>query len=206
MLGLKSNSSYYRLVLPKEFLVPEVTKKYYNILKHKKGFFDTPIEFLNETIQAVDVFGVQGAAFEQAQQVLGNGYTFNPYREDADNFAFPSTGYRYRNPQSGLSVVDMTMNIEFRHTLGFLNYFMLFENFWYLYSRDTYSNEMVKQFNIDILNEIGEIYCQIIIQDPIIDSIDMLQLDYRRPIADSSSFKIQIRYSNFEIKYISDIQ
>ena len=202
MLGLQSNPSLYKLTLPKEFLVPEIQKKYYEILKNKKGFFNNPIDFLNESIQRVEVFGVTNAALEQPQPGTGVDYTFDKSRIVPDSFTYPHTQFKYRAAQSPLALLDMTMNIEFRHSLGYLNYLMVFENFWYLYSRDTYSNNMVKQFNIDILNEIGEIYSRIIIYDPIINGIDMLSLDHTRPIGESQSFKVEFKYSNFEFKFL----
>ena len=52
-------------------------------------------------------------------------------------------------------MTDKTFNITFRHTLGYLNYFMLFENFWYQFSRDMNYDDLPQRFMIDIYNEIG---------------------------------------------------
>ena len=39
MLALKGRQDGFRLLFPKEFLVPQVEEKYSNILKEKKGYY-----------------------------------------------------------------------------------------------------------------------------------------------------------------------
>ena len=100
-----------------------------------------------------------------------------------------------------VSLTDRTLNIEFRHTLGYLNYFILLENFIYLYCRDTRTGSMFKNIDIDIFNERGEVYSKIVLMDPIINGMDMLDFDYTQPIAQSGTFKIEIKYSNFDYEF-----
>ena len=79
---------------------------------------------------------------------------------------------------------------------------MIFENFWYMYSRDLSYDEMMHDLYVDIFNEIGEIYCKIHIIDPIINGMDMLDFDYTQPIAASGSFKLEFKYSNLEFNFL----
>ena len=78
---------------------------------------------------------------------------------------------------------------------------MILENFMYLYTRDTRSDKLFQHIYIDIINQIGEIYATIRIDDPIINAMDMLSFDYSQPVAQSGTFKIEIKYSNFDYEF-----
>jgi hypothetical protein len=108
----------------------------------------------------------------------------------------------YRSPANPESLIDKTLNITFRHTLGYLNYFILFESFLHFYSRDAKSNELPKLLQIELMNGKGSIYARINIKDPIIDGIDMLDFDYTQPIAQSQTFNMIIKYSDFDYEFV----
>ena len=110
--------------------------------------------------------------------------------------------YTYRAEKNPIALIDKTLNIIFRHTLGFVNYFLIFENFFYQYSRDTQYKEMPDQITINIFNNIGEIYSKIVVYDPVINGIDMLDLNYNAPFAQSQTFKVEIKYSNLDVVFI----
>ena len=201
MLSLRGRRDNFRLLLPKEFLYKDIEKKYALILQEKKGMFVNPIDFINESIQRVQVLGFSEAAFQQ-QQIKTGTPMIKPNRVYQNEFPYPSTDVSYRSPVSPTALIDRTLNIEFRHSLGFLNYFMIFENFWYMYSRDMNYSDMLHYIDVDIFNEIGEVYCKIHIINPIINGMDMLDLDFTQPIAASQSFKVEFKYSNFEFQFI----
>lgn len=214
MLTLKSKKDGFRLILPKEFLMPEIEEKYRKILNTKRGFFVEPIDFLNETIQQVQVFGINNATVQQQQTTSMTKpirtLTRDP-QENLDSYdrqkAAETQGgsfeYTYRNVVSAAALIDNTINIYFRHTLGFLNYFMLFENFWYQYTRETKYKDLRFQFNIDILNEKGSIYSRVVLDYPLINAMDMLDFDYKQPIAEAEQFKVEFKYSNFDFEFLS---
>lgn len=201
MLSLKGRQDGFRLLLPKEFLYKDIEEKYAEILKSKHGFFDRPIDFINESIQKVEVLGFQNASFGQQQTKTGTP-TIDGNRIQQNEFFYPSTEEMYRAPTPPIALTDRTFNITFRHTLGYLNYFMIFENFWYMYSRDMKYSDLVHHINVDIFNEIGEVYCKIDLMDPIIESMDMLSFDFTQPIAQSQTFNVQFKYSNFEFIFL----
>lgn len=201
MLALRSRQNGYRLLLPKNFICEELQEKYTNILCEKHSFFVTPIDFINETIQQVELLGFNDATIMQQQTKTGKPL-IRQERVEQNAFQYPSTDFNYRKDVSPLSLVDRTLNIQFRHTVGYLNYFMLFENFWYMYSRDRAYDEMCHEFNIDLLNENGVIYSRVVIQDPMINSMDMLQFDFSQPVAQSQVFKVEFKYSNFDYQIL----
>lgn len=201
MFGLKGRQDGFRLLFPKEFLVPEIEEKYTKILAEKHGYYLTPIDFINESIQKVNVLGFQNATVQQQQSSRGEP-TLNDMRVEQNKFLYAATDYNYRNGVSPISLTDRTFNVTFRHSLGYLNYFILFENFWYQFSRDMKYDNLIQQLYIDIMNERGSIYSRIALYYPLINSMDMLDLDYSQPIAQSQTFNIEFKYSNFDFEFI----
>jgi len=202
MLALKGRQDGFRLLFPKEFLVPEIEEKYTRILKDKKGYYLTPIDFINESIQKVNVLGFQNATMQQQQSTRGSEPTIDSSRYEQNKFMYAASDYNYRNGVSPISLTDRTFNVTFRHTLGYLNYFILFENFWYQFSRDMKYDNLMQSLPIDIFNERGSIYSRIILYYPLINSMDMLEFDYTQPVAQSQTFNIEFKYSNFDFEFI----
>lgn len=200
MLSLNPLHNGAKILFPKEFLHPEVDKKYSVILKNKHSYFRRPIDFINESIQRVDVLGFLNASIPQSQTNRG-APLIDQSRIDQNKFLHTITDYNYRSEITPIALIDKTLNVEFRHTLGYLNYIILFENFWYLYCRDEPYSEMVKQFSIDLFDENGVIYCRILIDDPVINAMDMLSFDCTQPVTSPSSFKMEFKYSNFDFEF-----
>lgn len=202
MLSLRGRQDAFRLVLPKEFICEEIEEKYAQILRSKNSFYHKPIDFLNETIQGVQVFGFQEATYQQMQTNYGKESLLNRNTDQANQFNMPASEYTYRAAESPLNIIDKTLNITFRHTLGYLNYFLLFENFFYQYTRDRFYNELIPHMNIDIFNERGAIYSKIVLESPLISGMDMLDFNYTQPVAQSQTFNVAVKYSNFDFQFI----
>lgn len=202
MFTLKSRKDGFRLLLPKEFLCEEIVDKYAQILQNQKSFILSPIAFLNETIQKVQVLGFNSGTIQQQQTTRGESITGDPKRFAQNRFLHTASDHTYRSEVSPLQLIDKTLNITFKHTLGYVNYFMIFENFWWLYSRDKQYNDMRLEFTIDLLDNNEKVYSRIVIKDPIIDGIDMLDFDYTQPIAESGTFNVIFKYSNIDYQFI----
>lgn len=201
MFSLRGRRDSFRLILPKEFICDELVEKYTKVLQDKHSFIVNPIDFVNETIQGVEVLGFTDSTVTQMQTFRGTNFS---KREQENNFLHTTSDVNYRSEKNPIALIDKTLNVKFRHTLGYVNYFLLFENFFYLYMRDTKYEDMVPNFFIDILDNIGNIYSRIEIIHPIINSIDMLSLDYTQPVAQSDTFTIQFKYSNLDFQFISN--
>lgn len=201
MFGLKGRQDGFRLLFPKEFLVPQIEEKYTKILSDKHGYYLTPIDFINESIQKVNVLGFQNATVQQQQSSRGEP-TIDPSRVEQNKFLYAATDYNYRNGVSPISLTDRTFNVTFRHSLGYLNYFILFENFWYQFARDMKYDDLMQRLSIDIINEKGSIYSRIVLFYPLINSMDMLEFDYSQPVAQSQTFNVEFKYSDFDFEFI----
>ena len=202
MFSLNARQDLFKVTLPDDFISPEINNKYAKIIQENKSFLYRPIDFLNETIQSVQVLGFVEGTVQQLQSGKGIQPLINPQRKEENEFMHTSTEYTYRSEKNPLALIDKTLNIYFRHTLGFVNYFLLFENFFYQYSRDRQYKELIDQIPIDIINNKGEVYSRIVIMDPIINSIDMLDLNYNAPNETMSTFKVEFKFSNLDYQFI----
>lgn len=201
MLSLKGRQDNWRLLFDKDFIPDEITEKYTKVLNMRKSFITQPVDFINETIQKVQVLGFSGATFAQ-QQTTRNTPTRNADRIAENNFQGSYDDVQYRAVTSPVSIIDKTLNVQFRMSQGYLNYFMLFESFFYKYCRDTSNEQLDTHFNIDIYNEFGEIYARIVLYKPVIDAMDMLDLDFTQPVAQSQTFQVTFKYSNIDFQFI----
>ena len=107
-----------------------------------------------------------------------------------NQFQYAGSQFNYRSGVPPIQLTDKTFNITFRHTLGYLNYFMLFENFWYQFSRDMNYEDLPQRFTIDLFNELGSIYSRAgnflpLILCPIID----VKSSYNAIVARSIDFR-----------------
>ena len=201
MLSLNNRKDGYRFLLPDEFIPEEINEKYAKVLKERRSFFTKPIDFLNETIQGIQVFGIQDAVYLQDQPGYGN-FARTGDRIKQNKFAHSSSEYVYRSEKNPLVLVDKTLNVTFRQTLGYLNYFLIFESFFWQYARDEKYDLLPKEFFIDILNNKGAIYSRIVLESPIIQGMDMLDLNFTSPTSQSEEFKVVFKYSNFDFQFL----
>lgn len=201
MFTLNARQDLFRVTLPDDFIVNDINEKYAKIIKSNKSYYRRPIDFLNETIQSVQVLGFVDGTVQQQQP--GSGHPIiNQDRKLPNQFMHTATDFSYRSEKNPLALIDKTLNIYFRHTLGFVNYFLMFENFFYLYSRDMTYKKMFDQIPIDIINNRGEVYSRILVIDPIINGIDMLDLNYNAPTETMQTFKVEFKFSNIDYQFL----
>jgi hypothetical protein len=46
----------------------------------------------------------------------------------------------------------------------------------------------------------------LVLQHPIINGIDMLSFDYTQPIAQSQTFQVVFKYSNFDYQFVQQLE
>lgn len=203
MFTLKGRQDKFRLLFPKEFIPEAINEKYSYILQQQRSFYASPIEFLNETVQRVEVLGFNDGTISVPMTRTGLPL-FREERIKENAFQYPAADTIYRSAANPEAIVDKTINITFRHTLGFVNYFIIFESFLYQYSRDMRSDELIRELSIDLLNHKGSIFSKIILKEPVIDGMDMLSFDYTKPVAQSETFTVTLKYSDFEYRFFEN--
>lgn len=201
MLSLKGRQDTWRLLFDTDFIPEEIREKYTKVLLSKKSFISDPASFISETVQKIQLLGFSSATYAQPQGVRAEPVR-DQTRVQENNMMGGSDEVQYRAVTSPIQIIDKTINVQFRMAQGYLNYFILFESFFYKYCRDTSTGQLDKYFSIDIYNEQGEIYARVILYNPVIDSMDMLDLDFTQPVATSQSFQVTFKYSNIDFQFI----
>lgn len=67
MLSLSPRYDLFRFALPKDFLPKEVEEKYARIINQNNAVITSPIEYLNESIQAINFPGISDIIVQQQQ-------------------------------------------------------------------------------------------------------------------------------------------
>lgn len=198
MLSLSPRSDTFRFVLPKDFLPAPVQEKYAKIIAKNAGVIQTPIDYLNESIQGVSFPGIQDIVMQQQQHSSNTIIrTANPRRINVE----PKVDINYVTPGNPLDKIDKTFKISFRKNQGLYNYFMLYESIFYrickpeLYPAD-------KLLTVDILGEKGNVVSQILYKDCFIDGIEGLDFSYNKVERDVSTFDITIKFNNIDFEIL----
>jgi hypothetical protein len=203
MLSLNANKDNWQLIFDSDFVPEEIKNKYTKVLSLKKSFITDPVSFVNESVQKIQVLGFSGASFQQQQTTVG--YPLRDQTRTAENyFQHPTSDVNYRSVANPIQIIDKTLNVQFRMDQGFLNYFIIFESFFYKYCRDTTYEELDQFFVINIYNELNEVYCRIKLYHPIIDSMDMLDLDFSNVKPTQDTFQVVFKYTNIEFEFIEN--
>ncbi len=196
MLSLKSRKDAFRIILPNEFIPKEINEKYTKVLVDSHSFIVKPIDFINESIQSVAVFGFNDMTMNQEQ--------LRYYQNSKSSMPLGNANFNYRSFTNPEQLLDKTLTLTFRHTLGYLNYFILMETAFKQYHRDTDYDSLPDAFFLDMLNENGAVYARVKLSNPMIDGMDMLNLTYSSPVAESDTFNVIFKYTDYEYLFITE--
>lgn len=207
MLSLAPRYDLFKFQFPKDFLVPELIEKYSKVLNQRKYVITDPTEFLNESIQGIEVFGIDGSVIEQ-QQTHKNTNLVEHNKGLSQVRALgkiqrtePDSQIYYRSTANPLSFLSKQITVTIRHTQGFLTYFMLMENWFHLYAKERLDDKPVTWY-ADIINEQGEVISRIIFKNPVFNGLDNLQLSYDKVLREGSTFNATFNYSNIDYEFI----
>lgn len=195
MLSLSPRYDLFRFALPKDFIPEELNEKYQNILNKNAGVLTTPIDYLNESIQGVNIPGISDLTVEQTQHSHNGGLgqlNVEPARQNT-----------YKTTSNPLSNISNEITVTFRFNQGFFNYFLLYETIFWKYCKPIdYKNEDV--LYIDLLDETGKISARIKFMDCHINGIDGLDFTYSKLERDSGTFNITFKFNNIDFTFIND--
>ena len=185
MLSPPPDSSYFKLLLPVDFFIKDVVDKYSLHLQQYNYPFETISQMFNESLQSFEMpeFGTTMVT-QNMIDVNFAGYGWNQ---------LPKT-----SEQSLIS--DKLLNLTFRHTEGFLTYFMALELFFTRYKLG-YNPTKRLPFGtvlLETLNANGDSVCKIKLQKCQIVGLNGLGLSYANSQRDNSTFDLTIGYTEFE--------
>ena len=197
MLSLPPRYDLFRFELPKTFLPPEVNEKYQKILSRNAGVLVTPIDYLNESIQGINIPGMSELITEQQQ------HSHNSIQGLGKINVEPSRQQSYKATGNPLDKINKEITITFRFNQGFYNYFMLYETIFWKYCKPTnYPNEDV--LYIELMDETGRVSSRIKFFDCVIDGIEGLEFTYSKMERDSGTFNITFKFNNIDFVFIDE--
>ena len=205
MLSLSPRADLFVFYFPKDFLPKEIEEKYTKIINRDKSVIQTPIDYLNESVQGIDFPGISDLIVEQSQHSSQHPENHN------DQMGLPGkrisieperTNVTY-SPKNILSQLAGEFTVTFRRNQGLYNYFMLYETIFHKVLKEYANVEKPDDvFYIDILEESGKIMGRIKLFQPRIDGIEGLQFSYNKLERQTETFDVKFRFNNIDFDII----
>lgn len=198
MLSLSPRYDLFKFELPKTFLPKEVNDKYQKILNQNAGVLTTPITYLNESIQGINIPGISELTVDQQQ------HSYNSIDKSLGRINVePGRQHTYKANGNPLDKINKEITITFRFNQGFYNYFMLYETIFWKYCKPTnLPNEDI--LYIDLLSETGKVNARIKFIDCVLDGIEGLDFTYSKVERDAGTFNITFKFNNIDFVFIDE--
>lgn len=196
MLSLSPRYDLFRFALPKDFLPKEVEEKYARIINQNNAVITSPIDYLNESIQAINFPGISDIIVQQQQ------HSFNDIeRKKGKINVEPKREMIYQTPANPLDRIEQSFKVTFRTNQGLYNYFMLYETIFYQICKPLDRGHQ-PVFFIELLSETGTVISKIIFKDVLIDGIEGLEFNYSKIERDAGTFDVTFKFSNIDFEFI----
>jgi hypothetical protein len=203
MLSLSPRYDLFRFNLPKDFLPKEIQAKYAKLLSKNAGVVTTPIDYLNESIQGVNLPGISGLTVEQTQHEANKGIRRHNTGESGLGRinVEPQHQITYKGPGNPLEKINKEFKVTFRMNQGLYNYYMLYETILYRIAKhiDYPSDEVLY---IEIMNEAGTITNRIKLNDCHLDGIEGLDFTYNKTSRDVGTFDVTFKFNNIDFDFL----
>ena len=177
---LNSRNNTFDFKFPRNFIPAEVAEKYKTYLTKVPGsMLAEPIDFVNYSIQGVNIPGV----------------SFDPISQ-ADN----DGSIRY---QRGAVPIQNTIERQFTVTMqlldGFINYWIMMDTLLYYYARST-TEPYTEPLTLRILDAEGASVAYMEFQKPIMNSINELSLNMAQNVAEFNTFEVSFFYNKLDLR------
>lgn len=196
MLSLSPRYDLFKFSLPKDFLPKEVEEKYQGLLARNAGVLTTPIDYLNESIQAINFPGISDIIVTQIQ------HSSNDIKRTLGKLNVePKRDQIYSSTANPLDKIEQSFKVTFRMNQGLYNYFMLYETtFHQICKPQEHKHQPV--FFIELMDEDGVVTSRIIFKNVLIDGIDGLEFSFNKVERDSGTFDVTFKFSNIDFEFI----
>lgn len=194
-LSLSPRYDLYRLLFDKTFLPEELYAKYSKLINADASVITTPIDYLNESIQAFEMPGISDLVAVQ-NQYSHNGSAVNSHKFNVE----PKRENNYVSPANPLDLINKEIKVTFRMNHGFYNYFMLYETvFWKITKNPAVQPN--DNLTVHILDELGSIISTIYFYDCLITGLDGLTFNYSKMERSTETFDLTLRFNNIDFEY-----
>lgn len=181
ILNARNNNFVFRF--PQGFIFPELETKYVKYLRRMNTPFDRVHDYLNHTVQSVTFPSISTGMVIQTLDKI---------------------------PQNWRQTVDMSkamakeMTVNFQATDGYLNYWLMFEQFQEYIRLENNVTEYFPDFSLQFLDRVGYQLLNVKIMQPIMISLDAVEMSYSSIIPDFKSFSATFAFNHFELEVVLD--
>jgi hypothetical protein len=199
MLSLSPRYDLIRFHWPKTFIPKEIEEKYTKFLNKDAYTMTSAIDYLNESIQGVNMPGLSGLTITQ-QQHGSNGIN----RRDGNNSRInvePAHEINHITAENPLEKIDKEFKVTFRANQGLLNYFMLYETAFYYACRE-YRWDSESAMYIEILNDEGVAISKVTFLDVHMEGIEGLDFNFSKVEREANTFDVTFKFNNIDFDYL----
>lgn len=177
---LNSRNNLFSFKFPRNFIPQEVAEKYVDYLNKIPGaIMSEPIDYVNFSIQGISMPGL----------------SFDPISQE-DN---PGTTRYYRGSVPIQNTIERQFTVTMQLLDGYVNYWIMLDTLLYYYAKQN-KNPFIDNLVLRILDAEGLGMASIVFEDPIMNSISELELNFSSNIAEFTTFDINFFYNKFNLK------
>lgn len=195
-LSLSPRFDLIRFSLPKTFIPKEIEEKYTSYINKDSYTIRTAIEYLNESIQGINIPGLNGLTYVQQQRGL-NRITRNNSRLNVE----PMHEINYMTPENPLEKMDKEFKVTFRNNQGLFNYFMLYETAFHYACRE-FRGDAESVMYLEILSEDGTAIAKVTFFDVHMEGIEGLEFNYSKVEREAGTFDVTFKFNNIDFEYL----
>lgn len=170
---LNSRNNNYILNFPRNFLYPKINKRYAPIYKRLPYPYDSPVDFLNASVQQMTMPSISA---ENAQQVL---------YED---------GVQWKGAYRLGKYMSKDFSVTFKSYEGYVNYWMMHDMFEEFLAYDN-ENEFLPNMSLSFLDQNGFELINIEYKQITMTGISELELNFSSNTADFQTFTCDFHYN-----------
>ena len=199
MLSLSPRYDLIRFHLPKTFIPKEIEEKYTRLLNKDAYTMESAIDYLNESIQGVNMPGISGLTVTQQQH--GSNHISRIEGQNTRLNVEPVHEINHMTVENPLEKIDKEFKVTFRANQGLLNYFMLYETAFYYACRE-YRWDCESAMYIEILNEDGVAISKVTFMDVYMEGIEGLDFNYSKIEREANTFDVTFKFNNIDFEYL----
>jgi hypothetical protein len=176
---LNARNNLFEFHFPKTFMPKKISDKYRGYLNRIPGnVIEEPLDFINYTIQGVNLPGMGFDAVEQDQK--------------------PGRKVQFRNTLPTQELFQKELTVTLQLVDGFVNYWMMLEILNYYYAFDT-KEPFLDDLNMRMLDGEGNSIVTARLKRPLLKNISELSMSFASNVADFTTFDITIGYNELEV-------
>ena len=174
---LNAKNSNFVLKLPTNFLYPEVVEKYNRYLIHDPNPYNNLVDYVNASIQSVNFTGF---GYDPAPQTL------------YDDFV------KWKRGWNSTKMLNKTFTISFKTYEGFINYWILREQFIQFLDYDT-ENEFLAPITLSFLDHAGFELFKYTFEQVLMIGIGDLDMSFAANMPEFNTFSIDFTYNYLKL-------